>query len=128
MKVYLMAEGTWLIVVGKDQRPIESDSEDEELAVVKDWEQKDMKATASICMCFSRSILMEADLDSGSAGLWNWLEAKFGVKQEADVMHLYSQISTLKFDGQDLAAHISKLHEMYEAFAAAGQKYVVPER
>ncbi|KAL3675834.1 hypothetical protein R1sor_025782 [Riccia sorocarpa] len=38
----------------------------------------------------TRAIVMEANTEEGSEVLWKWLEKKFNLKQEADIMKLYN--------------------------------------
>ncbi|KAL2652352.1 hypothetical protein R1flu_020480 [Riccia fluitans] len=128
MKIYLSAEGTFTIVEGKEKQPVVTKAGDvQEEAALTAWQVRDMRALATICMALSKEIAKVADIDNGSAALWNWLADKYGKKLEADVMHIYSAVMNLKFDGTDLAGDITKMQSLYFALAQVDPKYTVHE-
>ncbi|KAL3699496.1 hypothetical protein R1sor_017518 [Riccia sorocarpa] len=71
MLMWLRGEGCYGVVSGKVDKPILSASpKDDEKKALKEWVEKDDLGVSCICMCLSRTIFMQVDIESGSKTLW----------------------------------------------------------
>ncbi|KAL2621634.1 hypothetical protein R1flu_001839 [Riccia fluitans] len=129
MSVWLCGEGYYGIVSGDDTEPtLSATPTNDEKKSLKEWRAKDDLGVSSICMCLSKSIFMQADIESGSHTLWEWLLAKYDQKTELDVLHLETQIDLLQFhDGEDLQKHIDNLQELFNDLEACGKEYTLSD-
>lgn len=66
-------DGKKELVEGTEVKPTTTQGNSAEEILVRDWEDRDMKAIATICMSLSRGLMMKADIDNGAAALWTWL-------------------------------------------------------
>ncbi|KAL2610452.1 hypothetical protein R1flu_029025 [Riccia fluitans] len=100
----------WCCLKDDTEPTLSTTPTNDEKKSLKEWRAKDDLGVSSICMCLSKSIFMQADIESGSHTLWEWLLAKYDQKTELDVLHLEIQIDLLQFhDGEDLQKHIDNL-------------------